>query len=74
MTTVVAAVNEDISNERDLDSVVQGDDHRWHMFYTGATVTDEGQLLQQIGPAVSDDLYSWHKDDRNPLVRADSRW
>ena len=34
-------------------SVVQGKDHRWYMFYTGATVTDEGQLLQQIGLAIS---------------------
>jgi beta-fructofuranosidase len=55
-------------------SVVQGDDHRWYMFYTGATVTDEGQLLQQIGLTTSDDLYTWHKHDRNPLLRADSLW
>lgn len=55
-------------------SVVQGEDQRWYMFYTGATVTEEGQLLQQIGLAISDDLYSWRKHDRNPLVRADSCW
>jgi beta-fructofuranosidase len=55
-------------------SVVQGQDRRWYMFYTGATVTDEGQLHQQIGLAISDDLYTWHKHDRNPLVTADSRW
>lgn len=55
-------------------SVVQGDDGRWYMFYTGATVTDEGQLLQQIGLTTSDDLYTWHKHDRNPLVTADPRW
>ena len=54
-------------------SVVQSDDHRWYMFYTGAAVTDEGQLRQQIGLAISTDLYSWHKDDRTPLVRNDSR-
>ena len=43
------------------------------MFYTGAAVTDEGQLRQQIGLAISTDLSSWHKDDRTPLVRNDSR-
>jgi beta-fructofuranosidase len=55
-------------------SVVQGPDGGWYMFYTGATVTDEGQLLQQIGVAISDDLFTWHKHDRNPLVTADPRW
>lgn len=55
-------------------STVRGDDGRWHMFYTGTTMNDEGQLIQQIGRATSDDLYLWTKDDRNPLVRADSRW
>src|SRR5688500_3093128 len=55
-------------------SVVQGDDRRWYMFYTGMVLTDEGQLLQQIGLATSDDLYFWVKHPRNPLVRADPRW
>lgn len=55
-------------------SVVQGQDRRWYMFYTGATVTDEGQLLQQIGLAISEDLFTWRKHDRNPLVTADPRW
>ena len=55
-------------------SVVPGPDGRWYMFYTGATVTDEGQLLQQIGLTISDDLYTWHKYERNPVVTADSRW
>jgi beta-fructofuranosidase len=49
-------------------SVVQVEDGRWYMFYTGATVTDEGQLLQQIGLAISDDLSTWYKHDRNPQV------
>lgn len=55
-------------------STVQGDDGRWYMFYTGTTMTDEGQLLQQIGLATSDDLFAWHKHEQNPLVRADGRW
>lgn len=55
-------------------STVRGDDGRWYLYYTGTTMDDEGQLIQQIGLATSDDLYSWHKDGRNPLVRADSRW
>lgn len=55
-------------------STVQGDDGRWYMFYTGTTVNDEGELLQQIGLATSDDLHHWVKHDENPLVRADSRW
>jgi beta-fructofuranosidase len=55
-------------------SVVQGDDGRWYMFYTGVTVQEEGGLLQQIGLATSDDLDTWHKVEGNPLVRADPRW
>jgi beta-fructofuranosidase len=55
-------------------STVRGDDGRWYMFYTGTTMNDEGQLIQQIGLATSDDLFAWHKDERNPLVRADGRW
>lgn len=55
-------------------SVVRGDDKRWYLFYTGATFTDRGQILQQIGLAISDDLHTWHKHDRNPLVSADFRW
>ena len=55
-------------------STVQGDDGRWYMFYTGSAQNDESQLIQQIGLATSDDLYTWVKCDDNPLVRADSRW
>src|SRR6478609_7431998 len=55
-------------------SVVRGDDRRWYLFYTGATFTEQGQLLQKIGLATSDDLVHWHKHDRNPLVCTDSRW
>lgn len=55
-------------------SVVRGDDARWYLFYTGATFTDEGQIIQRIGLATSEDLYTWHRYDRKPLVSADSRW
>lgn len=55
-------------------SIVQGEDQRWYLFYTGATLTEHGQLRQQIGLATSDDLFHWRKHDSNPLVRADPRW
>lgn len=55
-------------------SVVRGADGRWYMFYTGSTLADEGQLVQQIGLATSDDLFTWVKHDRNPVVSADPRW
>jgi beta-fructofuranosidase len=54
-------------------SVVQGPEDRWYMFYTGTTATEAG-LIQQIGLATSTDLHHWVKDQRNPLVQADSRW
>ena len=34
-------------------SIVQGEDQRWYLFYTGATLTEHGQLRQQIGLATS---------------------
>lgn len=55
-------------------SVVRGDDGRWYLFYTGATFTEEGQIIQQVGVALSGDLHTWHKSGRNPLLSADSRW
>ena len=55
-------------------SIVQGEDQRWYLFYTGAALTEHGQLRQQIGLATSDDLFHWRKHDSNPLVRADPRW
>jgi hypothetical protein len=57
-----------------VESVIKGPDDRWYVYYTGATVTDDGTLLQQIGLATSDDLYTWDKNESNPVVRADSRW
>lgn len=55
-------------------SVVRGDDGRWYMFYTGAATTDEGGLAQQIGLAVSDDLFTWRRQGRGPVASADDRW
>lgn len=54
--------------------VVQGDDDRWYMFYTGVTENPEGRLIQQVGLAVSDDLHTWHKHEANPLLAADGLW
>src|SRR5215213_9648767 len=54
-------------------SVVQGDDGRWWLFYTGVTMLD-GKLLQTIGAATSADLDRWDKDPASPLVTADDRW
>lgn len=55
-------------------SVIKGPDGEWFMFYTGTTQTPDGPLVQQVGLATSTDLDHWVKDDRNPLVQADSRW
>lgn len=55
-------------------SVVQGDDQRWYLFYTGVAADDEGRLIQQIGLAVSDDLHTWNRHPANPIISADPRW
>jgi beta-fructofuranosidase len=52
-------------------SVVQGDDGRWRMFYTGISRTG-GADDQRIGAAVSDDLFSWRRE--STLLSADPRW
>lgn len=52
-------------------SIVQHPDGRWFCFYTGATLTDAGNV-QSIGYAVSDDLITWHKAP-GPVLRA-SEW
>jgi beta-fructofuranosidase len=43
------------------------------MFYTGAS-TAENALVQRIGVAFSEDLTTWRKDQRNPIVEIDPRW
>ncbi|MFI5915773.1 glycosyl hydrolase family 32 [Dactylosporangium sp. NPDC051541] len=54
-------------------SVLRGPDQRWHTFYTGAGSAERG-LVQRIGHAVSDDLYTWHRDPGGPVLQADPRW
>ncbi|MGW3961480.1 glycosyl hydrolase family 32 [Amycolatopsis sp. NPDC005003] len=54
-------------------SVVRGPDGRWYLFYTG--VRDDGDhVVQRIGLAVSDDLYTWHRFGAKPLVEPDPTW
>ncbi len=54
-------------------SVVQGDDGRWRMFYTGVSRADGG-LSQRISSVVSDDLFSWHREPDAQVLEPDSRW
>jgi beta-fructofuranosidase len=54
-------------------SIVRGQDERWWLFYTGATLID-GKLRQTIGAATSTDLEVWQKQPGSPLVTADDRW
>jgi len=54
-------------------SVVRHPDGTWFLFYTGATLTPEGNV-QRIGYATSSDLLTWHKAPENPVLEADSRW
>lgn len=54
-------------------SVVRGDDGLWHMFYTGLSRADHGQV-QRIGVATSADLRTWTKRGRQALVTSDPRW
>lgn len=39
-------------------STVHGDDGLWHMYYTGATKSEDG-MYQRIGHATSTDLHNW---------------
>lgn len=50
-------------------SVVRGDDGVWYLFYTGATLTPEGNV-QSVGVAVSEDLRSFTKLP-GPILTAD---
>lgn len=54
-------------------SVVKGDDGLWHMFYTGLSHADAGQV-QRIGVATSPDLHDWTKRGPQAIVTSDSRW
>jgi beta-fructofuranosidase len=48
-------------------------DGRWYMLYTGISRAERG-LIQRIGLAVSDDLFTWHRHPGNPVLEADGRW
>jgi beta-fructofuranosidase len=54
-------------------SVVQADDQRWWLFYTGVSRAERG-LVQRVGAAVSDDLVEWHRLGTEPLVEAAPQW
>ena len=54
-------------------SVVQADDQRWWLFYTGLSRAERG-LVQRVGAAVSDDLVEWHRLGTEPLVEAAPQW
>ncbi len=54
-------------------SVVQADDQRWWLFYTGLSRAERG-MTQRVGAAVSDDLVQWDRVGTEPLVEADPRW
>lgn len=54
-------------------SVVKGDDGLWHMFYTGLSHADSGQV-QRIGVATSPDLHHWTKRGPQAVVTSDGRW
>ena len=53
-------------------NVVQHDGH-WYMFYSGISHA-HGGLVQAIGMAHSDDLMTWQRATRDPLLTADARW
>lgn len=70
-----ALVREDAPAFDDLatwtGSVVQGEDGRWNLFYTGTTLGPEGKNVQRIGRAVSNDLVTFTRVANNPLLEAD---
>lgn len=51
-------------------SVIQADNGKWWMFYTGTSREDGGDI-QKIGAATSDDLYTWTKVSNEAIVVAD---
>jgi beta-fructofuranosidase len=54
-------------------SIIREDGGTWRMFYTGTSREDAGQR-QTVCAATSDDLMTWTKVDKLPVVAADSRW
>lgn len=55
-------------------STVRGDDGLWRMYYTATTSRGHGVRDQRIGLAESEDLVTWRKVGREPLLIADPRW
>lgn len=55
-------------------SVVRADDGGWRMFYTAISTSGHGLKDQRIFVAESDDLHTWHRRSREPVVRVDRRW
>ncbi len=45
----------------------------WYLFYTGSHRAEDG-LIQRVGYATSDDLMTWTRAARNPVIEADARW
>lgn len=54
-------------------SVVQGPTGRYHLFYTGSSISEDA-MIQRIGRADSDDLIHWERYGDEPLVEADPQW
>lgn len=48
-------------------------DGRWWLFYTGCSTRDD-RRVQRVGVASSDDLLTWSKHRRAPVVETDGRW
>ena len=51
-------------------SVVKSPDGKWMMFYTG-TQLSESRKYKRIGAAVSDELFTWTRLGRAPLLEVD---
>lgn len=54
-------------------SVVEGDDERWHLFYTGSCRSENG-LKQRIGHATSSDLHHWERVGDGLALDIDERY
>jgi len=48
-------------------------DGRYYMLYTALAIAERGRV-QRTALAISDDLITWTKSERNPVGEADPRW
>ena len=55
-------------------SVARGDDGVWRMYYSALNSRGRGVHDQRIGMAESDDLMTWRRAAREPLVEPDPRY